>query len=106
MGSGVGSRVGSGVEAAGEEALSGEAEGEGEGEGLLTAEAVGEGLGDTESVPAELHPVQKRAKATAAARHRRKYPAFFFVMGNPSFFSKIISMNFHKRKQKTVLQRS
>ena len=104
MGSGVGSRVGSGV--AWEEALSGEAEGEGEGEGLLTAEALGDGLGDTESVPAELHPVQKRAKATAAARHRRKYPDFFFVMGNPSFLSKIISMNFHKCKQKTVLQRS
>lgn len=104
MGSGVGSRVGSGV--AWEEALSGEAEGEGEGEGLLTVEAVGEGLGDTESVPAELHPVQKRAKATAAANPRRKYPAFFFVMGNPSFLSKMISMNFHNRKQKTLLQRS
>ncbi len=102
MGSGVGSRVGSGV--AWEEALSGEAEGEGE--GLLTVEAVGEGLGDTESVPAELHPVQKRAKATAAANPRRKHPAFFFIMRNPSFLSKMISMDFHKCKQKTVLQRS
>lgn len=102
MGSGVGSRVGSGV--AWEEALSGEAEGEGE--GLLTAEAVGDGLGDTESVPAELHPVQKKAKATAAANPRREYPAFFFVMRNPSFLSKMISMDFHKCKQKTVLQRS
>ena len=89
-----------------EEALSGEAEGEGEGEGLLTAEALGDGLGDTESVPAELHPVQKKAKATAAARPRRKHPVFFFVMRNSSFLSEMISVNFHKCKQKTILQRS